>query len=176
MYSVAIHDDGRLYLYPCLSSNHRQALDIAVANHKQVWRPLPSNFRGLVDCPCHESGCNCGNSPSWKSPSQLKVKIGAWRIRLLYKRRSAEERRSPAASCQTIARAGSYIGDPKLLVHSARFPRLATEKPFAFCKGSSGSEWHGRFAQHLPVDGAAKQAYSALPSPRGDRQARRMRQ
>jgi hypothetical protein len=106
VHSIAIPADGRLYLYPCFSSNHGQAVDIAVANHKQVW---------------------------WSASLEL-------------------------------------------LVHSTRFPRRAAEKPFAFCKGSSGSEWHGTFAQHLTGDGAVKHVYSALPSPRGDRQARRMRQ
>jgi len=60
VHAVAIHADGRLYLYPCFSSNHRQAFDTAVANHKQEWGPLPSDFRCLVDGPCHESDCDCG--------------------------------------------------------------------------------------------------------------------
>ena len=62
VYTVGIHADGRLYLHPCLSSNHHQAFEMAVANHEQAWGPLPSDFRCLVDGPCHESNCDCGAS------------------------------------------------------------------------------------------------------------------
>jgi hypothetical protein len=60
VYTVGIHADGCLYLHPCFSSNHRQAFEMAVANHEQAWGPLPSDFRCLVDGPCHESNCDCG--------------------------------------------------------------------------------------------------------------------
>jgi hypothetical protein len=77
VYAVGIHVDGRVYLHPCFSSNHRKAFEMAVANHKQTWGPLPSDFRCLVGGPCHERVVIVGIRASWKLPSQAEITIRA---------------------------------------------------------------------------------------------------
>lgn len=59
-YSVAIFPNKVRYLYPCLSFNHAQAVDEAIARHLAEGYQLPMGTRCLVCGPCQEVGCACG--------------------------------------------------------------------------------------------------------------------
>jgi hypothetical protein len=58
-YTVTFFNDERAYLYPCLSSNHQQALETAYACHLDAGAPLPLGTRCLVSGTCHDTTCNC---------------------------------------------------------------------------------------------------------------------
>ncbi len=58
VYTVSI-DNGRLYFYFCFCFNHSQALEEAIAQHRENGLPLPLGTRCLVDGPCQELGCDC---------------------------------------------------------------------------------------------------------------------
>jgi len=60
LYLVTLCVDGRLCEYSVFSFDHWQALQLAIAEHKEAGHPLPLVTGCLVEGPCHERGCDCG--------------------------------------------------------------------------------------------------------------------
>jgi hypothetical protein len=59
-YVVTILVDGIEYIYVCLSSNHDEALQMAIVQHMAKDLPLPLGTPCLVEGVCADPSCNCG--------------------------------------------------------------------------------------------------------------------
>jgi hypothetical protein len=59
VYTVAIVNGERAYVYPCFCSNHQEALEKACAAHLEAGAPMPLGTRCLVYGTCHDTDCTC---------------------------------------------------------------------------------------------------------------------